>query len=613
MEWQAVGNITTTKDYAFTPIITGTLFKLKHTSAVANKSDLKIIIRQAFENDGQLALFDYKLINCKVEQDILLFSLPKGLPSRKLAIKRVDNLSDSWSIEIESLEIIEDGVDMPITLSDLLELQQQINSIQDALTLKALDIDLDNHVLNTNNPHSVTAGQIGADPAGSAIASVIVHEGSANHPVATSSHKGMISAADKFKLDGIENNATFNASDNYLVNRSNHTGLQAISSIVSLQDTLDAKQNSIDVLPINKGGTGSNTQNFVDLTNNQTIGGIKTFSSTPAIAGATATAAGYMVAADKTKLDAVSPGATVNQTDTYLLSRANHTGTQSIATIANLQSSLDGREPTITILPIAKGGTNSSTQNFVDLTNNQTIGGIKSFSSSPIIPNASIANQSAAFGQITAAQVGNTIAQWNASQLRGVNLSTTAPTSGQFLLYSATNSRWEGQGFSDTLHGSRAGGNLHAATTAANGFMLAADKSKLDAIATEATANSSDTYLLNRVNHIGISSVNSWIAPTLATGWSAFGAPHPSPFYRKLPDGTVEFKGLIKKSTAVTANEALFTLPVGFRPIENRVITTTSNSALGRIDIVATTGAVTLVVGNNSWVSLEGIRFVAEQ
>lgn len=36
-------------------------------------------------------------------------------------------------------------------------------------------------------------------------------------------------------------------------------------------------------LPVNQGGTGSTTQNFVDLTNNQTIGGTKTFSAAPVV------------------------------------------------------------------------------------------------------------------------------------------------------------------------------------------------------------------------------------------------------------------------------------------------------------------------------------------
>jgi hypothetical protein len=45
-------------------------------------------------------------------------------------------------------------------------------------------------------------------------------------------------------------------------------------------------------------------------------------------------AAGFMTGADKSKLDAVAAGATANSTDAQLKDRANHTGTQAIASIA---------------------------------------------------------------------------------------------------------------------------------------------------------------------------------------------------------------------------------------------------------------------------------------
>lgn len=45
---------------------------------------------------------------------------------------------------------------------------------------------------------------------------------------------------------------------------------------------------------------------------------------------------GFMSATDKVKLDGVASGATANQTDAYLLDRANHTGTQSASTITGL-------------------------------------------------------------------------------------------------------------------------------------------------------------------------------------------------------------------------------------------------------------------------------------
>lgn len=45
--------------------------------------------------------------------------------------------------------------------------------------------------------------------------------------------------------------------------------------------------------------------------------------------------------AEKNKLSGIATGATANQTDAYLLSRANHTGTQAISTVAGLQNELD--------------------------------------------------------------------------------------------------------------------------------------------------------------------------------------------------------------------------------------------------------------------------------
>ena len=58
--------------------------------------------------------------------------------------------------------------------------------------------------------------------------------------------------------------------------------------------------------------------------------------------------------------------------------------------------------------------------------------------------------------------------------------------------------------FDDTAHGTRAGGTLHAAaTTSVAGFMSSADKTKLDGVATGATANATDAALRARTSHTG--------------------------------------------------------------------------------------------------------------
>lgn len=51
-------------------------------------------------------------------------------------------------------------------------------------------------------------------------------------------------------------------------------------------------------------------------------------------------------------------------------------------------------------LPLAQGGTGSSAQNFVDLTTNQSVAGVKTFTGEVTVPNGASANDAAAFGQI---------------------------------------------------------------------------------------------------------------------------------------------------------------------------------------------------------------------
>jgi hypothetical protein len=70
--------------------------------------------------------------------------------------------------------------------------------------------------------------------------------------------------------------------------------------------------------------------------------GIWSYVKTLSIAAATTSARGTMSAADKLKLNGIANGATANQTDAYLLSRTNHTGTQSWSTLTATPTTLSG-------------------------------------------------------------------------------------------------------------------------------------------------------------------------------------------------------------------------------------------------------------------------------
>ena len=128
-------------------------------------------------------------------------------------------------------------------------------------------------------------------------------------PNASTTVDGLMLSADKVKLDGVATGATKNQSDVNLLNRANHTGTQPISSITG-------------VVPIAQIPTGSTAATVA--------------SGNHIHDAATIAVAGFMLSADKVKLDGVATGATKNQSDVILLNRTNHTGTQPISSITGV-------------------------------------------------------------------------------------------------------------------------------------------------------------------------------------------------------------------------------------------------------------------------------------
>lgn len=88
---------------------------------------------------------------------------------------------------------------------------------------------------------------------------------------------------------------------------------------------------------------GSGGGDATNLDNTTTATDVTITSSTgtdTTIAGASGTDAGVMVSADKTKLDGIESGATQNSSDTVLLDRSNHTGTQTASTISDFDTAV---------------------------------------------------------------------------------------------------------------------------------------------------------------------------------------------------------------------------------------------------------------------------------
>ena len=151
-----------------------------------------------------------------------------------------------------------------------------------------------------------------------------------------------------------------NAQAQQLANRTNFLK-QQVDSLTSSKEqvleagtgiTIDRTNPSAPVISATGGGSGA-----VDSVDGQ-IGVVDLSSSYAPLShvgsrgaahtNATTTEAGFMSAADKTKLNGVATSATANQTDAYLLDRTNHTGTQAIDTVIGLQAALDDKEYVLT-------------------------------------------------------------------------------------------------------------------------------------------------------------------------------------------------------------------------------------------------------------------------
>jgi len=249
------------------------------------------------------------------------------------------------------------------------------------------------------------------------------------HTLANNTTSGFMSNTDKVKLDSVAANASANSTDAHLLSRANHTGTQAQSTVSGLEAALSGKQPMLTAGPgitidqqtwtiTSSGGGGSGTSDHAALVN-RNIADQHSISSITGLTGELAAKAsinhshtdasinvsGFMSYQDKVKLESINAGATVNQSDAYLLDRANHTGTQAISTVTGLQTALDGKMATNTTLStwatsVGNAGTGilkktaANTYSWATVTYAdvgavsssiaQTVAGIKTFSSRPV-------------------------------------------------------------------------------------------------------------------------------------------------------------------------------------------------------------------------------------
>lgn len=111
----------------------------------------------------------------------------------------------------------------------------------------------------------------------------------------------------------------------------------------------------------------------------------------------------------------------------------------------------------------------------------------------------------------------------------------------------------------------------------------------------------------------------AWVNLPLASGWSNVSG-NATAQYRLTPGVRVTLKGMIQQTVALSTGATLATLPVGFRPLEQRTFFTTvkTSLSLGLQAIVLLPNGVlsyqgTSIVLTTIQISLEQLEWDAEQ
>lgn len=209
------------------------------------------------------------------------------------------------------------------------------------------------------------------------------------------------------------------------------------------------------------------------------------------IQGATTTVAGVMTAADKTKLNSVASGAQVNTVNSVAgrtgavvltkgdvgLGNVDNTSDANKPLSTAAQTALSGKADASSLAPVATSG------DYGDLTNKPSFGGTNTGDQTLSISGNSLT---------ISGSNGNTVSIPSGGTGGATNLSTSTTATTTTIL-------------SDT--GTSA--TIAAATTSAAGVMTASDKTKLNGVATGATANASDSQLRDRATHTGTQAIST--------------------------------------------------------------------------------------------------------
>lgn len=174
--WEPVITFEVNTSWQLSQPITTNLFRIRQLTTAVSPANLRGVVAQAFQDSTGLTVFDSRRLVFKTELEAFLFLDPGRLYNRKIAVKRLDNLTDDWVVVIETLPEVGE-INLPINIGDVAGLQEQLDTKELIGTGAA---QLEAH-LEALDPHPQylssipTAASIGAELAGTAAALLEAH------------------------------------------------------------------------------------------------------------------------------------------------------------------------------------------------------------------------------------------------------------------------------------------------------------------------------------------------------------------------------------------------------------------------------------------------------
>jgi hypothetical protein len=312
-------------------------------------------------------------------------------------------------------------------------------------------------------------------------------------PAATTSIAGLLTSADKTKLDGVATGATANTGTVTSVAASAGTGISVSGSPITTSGTLTIT-NTAPHQATNLGITGTGDTRTITSSTGTNV----------TVPVATTTTAGWLSTADKSKLDGVQAGAQVNVGTN--LGSSGTGGTRTITSSTGSDTSITftttdlGAVPTgrlVSTSGIATGGGDLSANRTINVPGTNIAQGTRTATSVPITSSTG-SNGALDIATTTLAGV---MSSADKTKLDGIQAGAQVNV--------ATNLTYTAAASSGTVNSSTgSNATVPAATTTLAGLLTSTDKTKLDGIAAGAQVNVG-TNLGNTVNATSVTVTSS--------------------------------------------------------------------------------------------------------